>query len=77
MKQVDGVTKIPDILRSFEKKNYKVTTVVKEDNVKLGSKVYTATNISDPIEMSGNHSPNQNSTKDVNETEITMVCPCH
>ncbi|KAK1353899.1 hypothetical protein POM88_052264 [Heracleum sosnowskyi] len=71
--KVEGRNKIPELLKSFEKKNYKITIVLKDKNVKQGSKVYMASNISNPIEMSGNHSPTQNVNVDVKETELTMI----
>ncbi|KAK1362026.1 hypothetical protein POM88_046500 [Heracleum sosnowskyi] len=71
--EVEGCNKIPELLKSFEKKTYKITIILKDENLKQGSKVYMASNISNPIEMSGNHSPTQNVNVDVKETELTTI----
>lgn len=70
LKQTNAVAPIPPILKSFEKKKYKVTILLTEENVKSGSKVYNATNISNPIEISDTHEPNlgKNETVEKNQT---------
>lgn len=70
--QVVGVPKIPEILKNFEKKMYTITLMLTEENLKQGSNVYNASNISKPLEISDTHSP---SLKDsaVKETVISNV----
>ncbi|KAK1387360.1 hypothetical protein POM88_015538 [Heracleum sosnowskyi] len=60
--EVPGVNKIPDILKSFEKKKYNITIMLTEENLKEGSNVYNAANISKPLEMTDTHSPNTKKT---------------
>ncbi|KAK1361527.1 hypothetical protein POM88_046001 [Heracleum sosnowskyi] len=55
--EVTGLKRIPEILKSFEKKKYNITIILSEDNLKEGSKVYTASNISKPLEVSDSHMP--------------------
>ena len=45
------------MLKNFEKKDYVITLTISERNVNKISNIYTATDISDPIEVLGNHSP--------------------
>ncbi|KAK1358273.1 hypothetical protein POM88_051529 [Heracleum sosnowskyi] len=55
--KVIGLKRIPEILKSFEKKKYNITIILSEDNLKEGSKVYTASNISKPLEVSDSNTP--------------------
>ncbi|KAK1382779.1 hypothetical protein POM88_020514 [Heracleum sosnowskyi] len=71
--EVEDGDKFPTTLQEFEKKEYNITIIVTKENVKEGSKVYTATKIAAPNEMSGNHSPSQKENSEVKSTEISNV----
>ncbi|XP_017226416.1 uncharacterized protein LOC108202502 [Daucus carota subsp. sativus] len=70
---VEGVNKIPDILKSFEKKAYTITIVVSEENVTKGSNVFHASNISKPHEVTDTHSPGPNKNVVAEQEEIIDV----
>lgn len=70
---LEGINKIPDILKTFEKKAYTITIVLSEENIKKGSNVFHATNISKPQEVTDTHSPGGNKTVIAQQTEITHV----
>ncbi|WOG95337.1 hypothetical protein DCAR_0414652 [Daucus carota subsp. sativus] len=55
--EVGDENKFPTLLKNFEKKDYVITLTISERNVNKISNIYTATDISDPIEVLGNHSP--------------------
>ncbi|XP_017221477.2 uncharacterized protein LOC108198224 [Daucus carota subsp. sativus] len=55
--EVGDEKKFPTLLKNFEKKDYVITLTISERNVNKISNIYTATDISDPIEVLGNHSP--------------------
>ncbi|WOH02343.1 hypothetical protein DCAR_0521732 [Daucus carota subsp. sativus] len=69
--EVDVKNKIPDILKSLEKKQYRLDILLTEENVKQGSNVYNATKISKPLEITDNHDPNPNVHVVNEQTEIT------
>ncbi|WOG83656.1 hypothetical protein DCAR_0102833 [Daucus carota subsp. sativus] len=69
--EVDVKNKIPDILKSLEKKQYRLDILLTEENVKQGSNVYNATKISKPLEITDNHDPNPNVHAVNEQTEIT------
>ncbi|KAK1357532.1 hypothetical protein POM88_050788 [Heracleum sosnowskyi] len=71
--EVEDGDKFPTTLQEFEKKEYNITLIVTKENVKEGSKVYTATKIAAPNEMSGNHSPTQKKNTEVKATEISNL----
>lgn len=73
VQQVDVKNKIPDILKSLEKKQYRLDILLTEENVKQGSNVYNATKISKPLEITDNHDPNPNVHVVNEQTEITNV----
>nr|XP_017256631.1 PREDICTED: uncharacterized protein LOC108226198 [Daucus carota subsp. sativus] len=62
--EVGDENKFPSLLKGFEKKDYVITLTITERNVKKTSNIYTATEISDPVEVLGNHSPTK-------EAEVT------
>lgn len=70
---MEGVNKIPDILKSFEKKAYTITIVVSEENVTKGSNVFHASNISKPHEVTDTHSPGPNKNVVAEQKEIIDV----
>ncbi|KAK1375148.1 hypothetical protein POM88_031341 [Heracleum sosnowskyi] len=71
--EVEDGEKFPAVLKEFEKKDYNITITITNENVKEGSRVYNAAKISDPNEISGNHSPNDKNNIEVKPTEIFMV----
>ncbi|KAK1387434.1 hypothetical protein POM88_015612 [Heracleum sosnowskyi] len=78
--EVEDGDKFPTALQELEKKEYNITIIVTKENVKEGSKVYTATKIAAPNEMCGNHSPSQKENSEVKATEISnfnMSSPPH
>nr|XP_017239255.1 PREDICTED: replication protein A 70 kDa DNA-binding subunit D-like [Daucus carota subsp. sativus] len=54
----DEVT-FPPSLKAFEKKQFVVTLLLTEQNVNKTCNIYTATELNDPAEMLGNHSPSR------------------
>lgn len=50
-----------------------MTIVLTEENLKKGSKVYQATAISNPLEVSDDHVPNQKKTTRNEEPQISIV----
>ncbi|KAL8148935.1 hypothetical protein AgCh_006077 [Apium graveolens] len=62
-----GRTTIPAILRMFEKQKYKMTVIIKEENVMKASKVYEVTGIGKENESGGSFTPSSNQTVDTNE----------
>ncbi|KAL1833682.1 hypothetical protein ACET3Z_003333 [Daucus carota] len=65
--------KFPLLLKNFEKKDYLITLSINERNVNKTSNIYRATDISDPIEVLGNHSPPNLAA--VSLTEEPLVTP--
>ncbi|WOG81862.1 hypothetical protein DCAR_0101016 [Daucus carota subsp. sativus] len=60
-------------LESFEKKKYRVTILLTEENVKSGSKVYNATNISNPVEITDSHEPTDKGQEPVGNTPLSKI----
>ena len=58
-------------MKSFEKKKYRVTILLTEENVKSGSKVYHATNISNPVEITDSHEPTYKGQEPVGNTPLS------
>lgn len=73
LQQTSGDSSIPPILKSFEKKIYQITILLAEENIKSGSKVYYATNISNPIEVSDTHEPNAKKHESWEKNKIPTV----
>lgn len=61
------------MLQQFEKKCYIFTLYVSKENVLQGSNVYTAVKVSDAEEISGHHSPAENISTEIKQTEISQV----
>lgn len=64
---------IPDVLKFCLKKTYKFTLLLTKENITEGSNVYNASNISETVEMSATHSPNQKHEALVGKTQQTVV----
>lgn len=58
----------------MEKKKYQITINLSEENLKQGSKVYHAANISKPLEVSDTHSPSGKESIQIQPTVISNVC---
>ncbi|KAK1366289.1 hypothetical protein POM88_041850 [Heracleum sosnowskyi] len=59
---------LPIILKVLEKKKYAVTLLITQDNIKNGSQVYNAVDISNALEVSGTNTPGKTDNGD--ETSI-------
>ncbi|WOG83496.1 hypothetical protein DCAR_0102671 [Daucus carota subsp. sativus] len=62
--------KFPAILKFPQKKLYNFTIMLTKENVKEGSNVYKAVQISEPMDISGDHSPLKATTNNQVATEI-------
>ncbi|KAL8117796.1 hypothetical protein AgCh_015631 [Apium graveolens] len=71
--KVKGLKVIPDILRTLEKKKYNITIDLTDKNLKEGSKVFCATYISEPVEITDNYSPSQKQPVELQQTVLTNV----
>lgn len=71
--QLGDENKFPLLLKNFEKKDYVITLSINERNVNKTSNIYRATDISDPVEVLGNHSPPNLAA--VSLTEEPLVTP--
>ncbi|XP_074353401.1 uncharacterized protein LOC141692453 isoform X2 [Apium graveolens] len=71
--EVKGLKVIPDILRTLEKKKYNITIDLTDKNLKEGSKVFYVTYISEPVEITDNHSPSHKQPVQLQQTELTNI----
>ncbi|KAL8119166.1 hypothetical protein AgCh_016615 [Apium graveolens] len=68
-----GEQQFPPFLRMFEKQKYKMTVIIKEENVMKASEVYEATRIGNENESGGSFTPSSNQTVDTNEMSAMNV----
>ncbi|KAL1803642.1 hypothetical protein ACET3Z_032289 [Daucus carota] len=66
----------PPILKEFEKKEYVITLIIGERNVSKISNIYNATDIADPVEVLGNHSPTEAEDVKLTDDIPPMETPC-
>lgn len=71
--QVGDGDKFPPLLLDFQKKTYNMTISLSKENVKEGSHLYKASNISGPHEISATSSPTLKTSIDVKPTDINSV----
>lgn len=71
--QVANDIPFPPLLKSFEKKDYILTLKIEENNINKSCNIYIATEINDPVEMFGNHSPSKVQSKSTKECSLSMV----
>lgn len=65
--------KFPKMLRFALKKTYSFTICLTKENLKEGSKVYKATEISEAMDITGNHSPEKEKNVQNEQTQMTNV----
>lgn len=68
----DEIT-FPPSLKSFEKKQFVVTLLISDQNVKKTCNVYNAIELNDPVEVLGNHSPSKKQEVASEPISETMV----
>nr|XP_017256621.1 PREDICTED: replication protein A 70 kDa DNA-binding subunit D-like [Daucus carota subsp. sativus] len=76
--EVSAEITFPPSLKSFEKKQFVVTLLITDQNVKKTCSVYNAIELNDPVEVLGNHSPlkKQDITSDpISETMVVDRTP--
>ncbi|KAL8147938.1 hypothetical protein AgCh_005317 [Apium graveolens] len=74
--EVEKGQQLPKMLKLCEKKTYNFTIIITETNVKEGSKVYKASQISE-VEISASHSPSLNQTLKPVATEMSIGNDSH
>ena len=73
MFQVGDGDKFPRIIANLQKKQFNMTILISEENIKQGSQVYNATKISKPLEISATNSPKKQTSIDINPTAAITV----
>lgn len=68
----DGI-KFPPMLKAFENRDYIVTLLIEEKNIKKSCSVYTVYALDEPVEMLGNHNPGDTVDITSNADSVTMV----